>query len=485
MRYLKTRKDSDALAYQRHVAKPLKSRARVMHVSDPIVIPLKLKKGAPDVEVAAEIQACNEIYETLMRFLTQSDISAVEAGELEAYARAYITVRGVRPGELYGIDSIADIWDNTIDSVFGHYQYQDHPQYREVYPNANSMPPELRDALLTILTSKDGQQKFHLFSDAFDAYKVHRAERIEQEAVSEYERKRKLSELKKDFRRLDDFYAFSGNQEFTTKHCNEELHRYRRKLLEEYEKPGTAKRHHEVPCAALRWYADEFVPSVVVRQFKFPGQKAKAAIRPVLDLETELQQVWAAAHDASYHHLFRLAAFGIFAGAGASELIQTLVSDVRLPDGYYILGGSKTPHRARPAIILNKTHEALLRKYKEGSIAGDKTALQSGSNHSKIIKDGLVRATGNPELSAYSTRHTGKYICDVRGVGSSDAVRIMFGWNEGGYAIANNYGKAGHFAKPMIDAMRKVIELMTTDLPDLDRSSLPPIDAGSVIKMHW
>ena len=56
------------------------------------------------------------------------------------------------------------------------------------------MPPELRDALLTILTSKDGQQKFHLFSDAFDACKVRRAEHIEQEAVSKHERKRKLSE---------------------------------------------------------------------------------------------------------------------------------------------------------------------------------------------------------------------------------------------------------------------------------------------------
>ena len=82
------------------------------------------------------------------------------------------------------------------------------------------------------------------------------------------------------------------------------------------------------------------MPSVVIRQFKFPGQKAKAAIRPVLDLETELQQVWTAAHDASYHHLFRLAAFGIFAGAG--ERTDTdLVSDVRFRDGYYILGGSR------------------------------------------------------------------------------------------------------------------------------------------------
>ena len=100
MRYLKTRKDSDALAFQRHVQKHLKVRARVMNVSDPIVMPLKLRKGAPDAAVAAEIEACNERYATLMRFLGQTDISAVESGELEAFAQAYVEVKGVRPGEL-------------------------------------------------------------------------------------------------------------------------------------------------------------------------------------------------------------------------------------------------------------------------------------------------------------------------------------------------------------------------------------------------
>ena len=65
-----------------------------------------------------------------------TDISAVESSELEAFAQAYVEVKGVRPGELYDIDSVADIWDSTIDSVFEHYQYQDHPQYKEVYPNA-------------------------------------------------------------------------------------------------------------------------------------------------------------------------------------------------------------------------------------------------------------------------------------------------------------------------------------------------------------
>ena len=61
----------------------------------------------------------------------------------------------------------------------------------------------------------------------------------------------------------------------------------------------------------------------------------------------------------------------------------------------------------------------------------------------------------------------------------------MFGWHEGGYAIANNYGRAGHFARPMIEQMKRVIEQVTADLPDLDRSSLPPINTGNVVKMRW
>ena len=60
-------------------------------------------------------------------------------------------------------------------------------------------------------------------------------------------------------------------------------------------------------------------------------------------------------------------------------------------------------------------------------------------------------------LSAYSGRHTGKHLCDLAGVGASDVVRVMFGWNEGGYAIANNYGHAGHHSDYMIDEMKRLL----------------------------
>lgn len=51
MKYLKVRKDSDALAYQHHIGKRLKARARVMNISDPVVMPLSLKRGAPDTSI--------------------------------------------------------------------------------------------------------------------------------------------------------------------------------------------------------------------------------------------------------------------------------------------------------------------------------------------------------------------------------------------------------------------------------------------------
>lgn len=485
MRYLKTRKDSDALAYQRHIGKRLKARARAMNISDPVVLPLKLQRGAPDKSIAAELDQCNEKFEALMRFVAQTDIGALGRKGVESAAAAYIEFNGVMPGDLYGVDAMDDPWDETIDAVFGHFQYQDHPQFHDVYPDATPMPPEFRDAILAILKTRDYQSKFHLYSEAFEAYKAHRRARIERESATSYEASRKLRELKKDIRRLDDFYYFAGNQEFTTENCNNDLHRYRRHLLDQYDKPATAKRHHEIPCAALRWYAEEYVPAVVFQRFKFPGQKAKTQIRPVFDIETELPKIWEAAHDPSYHHLFRLAAFGIFAGAGPSELIQSQVSELRLKDGYYILGGSKTAHRSRPAIIVNKTHERLLLKFGEGSIAGEKIANQTSSYHSKIIKDGLFRATGNSALTAYGGRHTGKHLCDVAGVGSTDAVRIMFGWNEGAYAIANNYGRAGHFSKPMIDEMKTIVALMTQDLPDLNHLDRVAINTGNVVQMRW
>ena len=456
-----------------------------MSISDPVVMPLSLKRGAADISVAAELDQCNDKFETLMRFIAQSDIAAVQAAEMEAAAKAYIEIKGGMPGDLYGIESDSGLWDETIDTVFEHHQHQDHPQFKEVYPDSKMMPPEFRDAILAILQTRDYHSKFHLYSEVFEAYKAHRRTGIERESATSYEASRKLRELKKDIRRLDDFYHFTGNQEFTTENCNNDLHRYRRHLLDQYEKPATAKRHHEIPCAALRWYAEEYVPAVVFQRFKFPGQKAKTQIRPVFDIETELPKIWEAAHDPSYHHLFRLAAFGIFAGAGPSEIIQSQVGEVRLKDGYYILGGSKTAHRSRPAIIINKTHERLLLKFGEGSIAGEKIANQTSSYHSKIIKDGLFRATGNSALTAYGGRHTGKHLCDVAGVGSTDAVRIMFGWNEGAYAIANNYGRAGHFSKPMIDEMKAIVALMTQNLPDLNHLDRVALNASNVVQMRW
>ena len=144
MKYLKTRKDSGALAFQRAVGKRFKARARALGISDPIVMPLNISQGAPDTDIAAALKRCNQQYETLRRFLAQTDIRAVQKAELEEAAKAYVEIKGVRPGDLYGVDSLGGAWDATIDAVFGHHQYQDHPEYKSVYPQGTLIPEELR-----------------------------------------------------------------------------------------------------------------------------------------------------------------------------------------------------------------------------------------------------------------------------------------------------------------------------------------------------
>ena len=210
----------------------------------------------------------------------------------------------------------------------------------------------------------------------------------------------------------------------------------------------------------LRWYADEFVPSVVIRQFKFQGQKAMTAVRPVFDVGKSCR-LFGRPLATSYHHLFRLAVFGISrAQVPVSWFSRRLKRWQSRAITFWVDLRRRIDHAA---VIINKTHERLLIKFGKGSIVGEQTAHQTSSNHSKIIKDGLRKATGNAVLSAYSGRHTGKHLCDLAGVGASDVVRVMFGWNEVGTLLPITMAApvSGDY---MIDEMKKVVGLMIRDL---------------------
>jgi hypothetical protein len=192
----------------------------------------------------------------------------------------------------------------------------------------------------------------------------------------------------------------------------------------------------------------------------------------VLDTETELPLVWAAAHDDSYDHFFRLHVFGIFSGSHASELVQTDVSNVFPDKGYFVSGGSKRDHRSRPIIIVNRTHRELLLKFSEGTSKGFTSvcgfrAEQTESNHSRLLKVGLQRATGNPKLSAYCLRHTGKHLGDIKEVSNLPAFDRIFGWgSEERSSVKDDYGKAGVYAKALISEYRAITDKLLEDLPD-------------------
>ena len=206
----------------------------------------------------------------------------------------------------------------------------------------------------------------------------------------------------------------------------------------------------------------------------------------MLDIETELPLVWAAAHDDSYDHFFRLAVFGIFSGSHASELVQTDVNNVFPDKGYFVSGGSKRDHRSRPVVIVNRTHRELLLKFSQGapkeftSVCGFR-AEQTESNHSRLLKVELQRATGNPELSAYCLRHTGKHLGDIKGVSNLPAFDRIFGWQSS--SVKDDYGRAGVFSTSMINSYREITDRLLEDLPDHERPT-PAASRAKVVKLR-
>ena len=98
--------------------------------------------------------------------------------------------------------------------------------------------------------------------------------------------------------------------------------------------------------------------------------------------------------------------------------------------------------------------------------------------HSKIIKDALRRATGNPALTAYSMRHTGNHLGEIKGVSNLPTFKRMFGWSSGSN-IQDNYGAAGIYSEAMLREFRELTDLLIQDLPDF-KSPTPASNSNVV-----
>ena len=487
IKYLKVDKNTHWLSYQRRLPKELLGKAKQLGLKGMLVRPLGLTSGASTAKITAAIEACNEWRDRVIRFLRATSAGSVSKATDYKAAKAWLEARGIAQGSLIGIDVMDPEFDGIVSDALGIHENQHHKDWDRVYPEAERMPEDLLSAVRQLLLTPIGHDKYHLFSDAIENYKQYRTDQIRLNSQTDVQRKRDERAYLKDLKRLSDFMEFAGNQEFTSDNCNVSLRGFREVLMQKYpDTPSTAKRHLEVPSAALRRFADEVATNVSIATLTIRGQKAKAKGRLVLDIETELPLVWAAAHDDSYDHFFRLHVFGIFSGSTASELVQTDVNNV-LPDkGYFVSGGSKRDHRSRPVIIVNDTHRELLLRFSEGaskeftSVCGFR-AEQTESNHSRLLKAELRRATGNQELTAYCLRHTGKHLGEIKGVSNLPAFDRIFGWQSS--SVKDDYGRAGVFSTSMINSYREITQKLLEGLPDHERPT-PAASTAKVVKLH-
>ena len=486
IRHLKVDKNTDWLSYQRKLPKELVNKAKQLGIKGTLVRPLGLTQGASTAKITAAIEDCNEWRDRIIRFLRATSADSLNKATAYRGGQAWLEARGIPQGSLIGIDPMDPEFDATLESALGIYQNQHHPDWERNYPDAERMPEALLAAVQQLLVTPLGHEPYHLFSDAVERYKQYRTEQIRLNSQTDVQRKRSERAYLKDVKRLSDFIEFAGNQEFTSDSCNISLRGYRELLMKKYpDTPSTAKRHLEVPSAALRRFADEVATNVSIATLTIRGQKAKTKVRNVLDVETELPLVWAAAHDDSYDHFFRLAAFGLFSGSGASELVQTDVNNVFPDKGYFISGGTKRDHRARPVIIVNRTHRELMLKFSEGASEGFTSvcgfrAEQTESNHSTVLKKQLQRATGNSELTAYCLRHTGKHLGEIKGVANLPAFDRIFGWKSDG--VKDDYGRAGVYSNAMIQSYREITDKLLEGLEDHE-SPTPAVSVGKVVQL--
>ena len=435
IKHLRVSKTTDWLSYQRGIPKSLRLKARVMNIPQNIVKPLKLTKSAPIGDILKAIEKQNAKFEDICRLLSATNVGDLTKGEAIKGAKALLQERMVEQGALVSVGPEDDGFMETIDGALEIHANQDHPDWSHVYPNAEKLPKSIVSAVNELLNTPKGHDTFHLFSNSVERYKDYRSKKIATSVKSEGQLKKLNRELAKDLKRLDDFMTFSGNQEFTSDNCNVALRRYKEHLVERHKaSPATAKRDLAPSAAAIRKYAEEVATNVTVTaKLTITGQRANSKQRPVADVETELPLIWAAAHDDSYDHFFRLHVFGIFSGSHASELVQTDVQHVHHNDGYFVLGGTKRSHRTRPVVIVNDTHKKLLNEFKDAikdsmgfaSVCGYR-AGQTESAHTALMKRQLLKATGNPKLTAYSLRHTGNHLGDIKGISNLPQFGRMF-----------------------------------------------------------
>ena len=485
IKHLKVKEKSDWLAYQRWLPVTLRAKAEQLGIPSKYLVPLKLTKSAPVSQITKAIDDCNQRFEDLCRFIRSSDASDVSKAEAGKAAKGLLDALGIAQGSLADVDAMNPEFDAILDDALGIHHNQHHPDWERNYPDTKKMPESLVEAVKELLSTPLGHETYHLYSHAIERYKEAKEREKRQNSQTDVQLKRQLRMLKKDFRRLDDFLAFTGNKEFTSDNCNVSLRLYKDHLMKQYDKPETAKRAL-VPCAAaFRMFADEVATKVAIEKMTIKGQRAKSTGRPVLDIETELPLVWAAAHDDSYDHLFRLHVFGIFSGSHASELVQTDISNVFADKGYFVTGGTKRDHRSRPVIIVNRTHRELMLKFSEGASEGFTSvcgfrAEQTESNHSAVLKKELQRATGNSELTAYCLRHTGKHLGEIKGVANLPAFDRIFGWKSNG--VKDDYGRAGVYSNAMIQSYREITDKLLEGLEDHE-SPTPAVSVGKVVQL--
>lgn len=476
---------------RRRGAKALQYRRRFNKLPGEFTRAMNSTQSSSDSQIAAEAAALSAQYETELKIRSATSPDALDDAEIETAALAILRKIELKAGDLYppktetidgqeqpvdefGANELVGIDDLIDDTRQGGVE---RPLTAEEQLRHKAML-RAKDALL-----KPRKRPPRYLSQCFDWYCVNRPN-----GKADWPREgRDYLKIQRRFAKILSFIGDRPTEEpDVDRHITEGLELYADTMAEESGMVGQSiERSWKETVATFRRVSKVYKLRWVI---EVPEVKTvPAEERPVFTQEEQATIVqWCLSADNSNDGLLAAIVLAqLHSGLMFTELARMLadydnsvVLDGSIP---YLLVKEKTKKEARKRIIpIVVGLELLQRHLKEGMAWLNST---TDSNHTHLVQHRLRGATGNPEATAHSLRHTWNTMASAADI---DLIHraLIGGWqavgkNEKFSRRMLSYGQSGLQSSEILKALQKSQQRVFKHLLTLEATPV-----SNVVRLH-
>ena len=484
---------------RRRGAKALQYRRRFNKLPGEFTRAMYCTQSSPDSQIAAEAAALSAQYETELKIRSATSPDALDDAEIETAALAILRKIELKAGDLYPPQTETVMYDDgpreePVDEFGADELVGIDDLIQEARQGGVERPLTTEEQLRykAMLRAKDALLKPRkrpprYLSQCFDWYCVNRPN-----GKADWPTEgRDYLRMQRRFTKILSFIGDRPTEEpDVDRHITEGLELYADAMAEESEMKGQSiERSWKETVATFRRVSKVYKLRWVI---EVPEVKTvPAEERPVFTQEEQASIVqWClSANNTSDGYLAAIVLAQLHSGLMFTELARMLpdfnnsvVLDGSIP---YLLVKEETKKEARKRIIpIVVGHELLQRHLQEGMAWLNST---TDSNHTHLVQHRLRGATGNPEATAHSLRHTWNTMASAADI---DLIHraLIGGWQAVGKTEKFSrrmlsYGQSGLQSSEILKALQKSQRKVFKHLMPLE-TDMPTTPASNVIKLQ-